>query len=98
MRRFAMQRHGFLVAGLIVALAALPAYAQGKLEYNRDIRPILAENCFACHGPDSASRKARLRLDVREAAIKAEAILPGDAAKSALVRRVCSEDKDEVMP
>jgi mono/diheme cytochrome c family protein len=40
-----------------------------KLEYNRDIRPILAENCFACHGPDSAARKADLRLDKRVVAV-----------------------------
>ena len=43
-----------------------------KLEYNRDIRPILAENCFACHGPDSAARKADLRLDLREVAVDRE--------------------------
>ena len=49
-----------------------------KLEYNRDIRPILAENCFACHGPDSAARKADLRLDRREAAVEAGAIAPGE--------------------
>ena len=52
------------------------------LEYNRDIRPILAENCFACHGPDSAARKAELRLDQREAAIKAGAITPRDTESS----------------
>ncbi|HQR41367.1 MAG TPA: hypothetical protein PLX97_01755, partial [Gemmatales bacterium] len=44
-----------------------------KLEYNRDIRPILAENCFACHGPDSAARKGGLRLDQRDAALKKKA-------------------------
>ena len=56
--------------------------AAGKLEYNRDIRPILAENCFACHGPDSAARKADLRLDRREAAIEAGAIAPGDPRRA----------------
>src|SRR5262245_60876539 len=44
--------------------------------YNADIRPIIAENCFACHGPDSASRKAELRLDKRDDAISAKAIIP----------------------
>lgn len=78
----------------------LPAalWAQDKLEYNRDIRPILAENCFACHGPDSAARKANLRLDQRELAIKKKAILPGKVAESELVARINSQDNDEVMP
>ena len=52
----------------MLILAAGVQAAPGKLEYNRDIRPILAENCFACHGPDSAARKADLRLDRREEA------------------------------
>ena len=78
-------------------LSALPLRAQ-QLEYNRDIRPILAENCFACHGPDSAARKADLRLDRREAAIKAEAIVPGKPDKSALVERVFSTNPKTEMP
>jgi cytochrome c553 len=82
--------------GLALALTA-PATA-GKLEYNRDVRPILAENCFACHGPDSAARKADLRLDRRDDAIKAEAINPGHPEKSALVERIHSADKSEMMP
>ena len=49
------------------------AKPKGTLEYNRDVRPILAENCFACHGPDSAARKAGLRIDRREDAIEAQA-------------------------
>src|SRR5438045_776053 len=76
-------RTGF--GALLAAFAALQA-ARGddKLQYNRDIRPILAENCFACHGPDSAARKAGLRLDRRDEAIKAEAIVPGKPDKSSL--------------
>ena len=62
-----------------------PRAAADKLEYNRDIRPILAENCFACHGPDSAARKADLRLDRRDDAVKAEAIVPGKPDESELV-------------
>jgi hypothetical protein len=72
--------------------------APEKLEYNRDIRPILAENCFACHGPDSASRKAGLRLDQREVAIKRRAIAPGHPEKSHLIERVLAKDADEIMP
>ena len=74
------------------------ATAAEKLSFNRDIRPILAENCFACHGPDSASRKADLRLDRREAAVKAGAISPGKPDESEMIRRIFASDKDEVMP
>ena len=55
-------RPGSLFAVLLVMLAGPPAFAQSKLEFNRDIRPILADNCFACHGPDPGQRKGDLRL------------------------------------
>lgn len=74
------------------------ASAADKLEYNRDIRPILAENCFACHGPDSAARKADLRLDRREAAMQMTAIVPNKPDESELVRRILLADGDERMP
>ncbi|VTT97524.1 hypothetical protein : Uncharacterized protein OS=Singulisphaera acidiphila (strain ATCC BAA-1392 / DSM 18658 / VKM B-2454 / MOB10) GN=Sinac_0947 PE=4 SV=1: PSCyt1: PSCyt2: Laminin_G_3: PSD1 [Gemmataceae bacterium] len=80
------------------AAAAPNPVPQGKLEYNRDIRPILAENCFACHGADSASRKAGLRLDQREAAIEAKAIEPGKPEKSSVIERVFSAEPKELMP
>ncbi len=86
-------------AGLAVLLAnCLPLSAQAKVEYNRDVRPILAENCFACHGPDSASRKASLRLDDRDAAIKMGAIKPGNVKESALLDRIHANDPKELMP
>src|SRR4051812_14822011 len=72
--------------------------SSGKLLFNRDIRPILSENCFACHGPDSASRKANLRLDKREAAIEAGAIEPGDTEGSELLARITATDRDQIMP
>jgi len=71
---------------------------KGKVEFNRDIRPIFRETCFTCHGPDGAARKADLRLDQRDAAVKAGAIEPGDADASELVARVLSNDPEEVMP
>ena len=62
------------------------------------MRPILAENCFACHGADSAARKAGLRLDRRADALKSEAFVPGSADKSTLVERIFSTDPKQVMP
>ena len=72
--------------------------ADKPLTYNRDIRPILFDNCFSCHGPDSASRQADLRLDRREAAVDKTAITPGDPNASEMIRRILSEDPDEQMP
>src|SRR5437868_76939 len=74
------------------------AHAGDRPQYNRDVRPILGENCFACHGPDSAARKAGLRLDRREEAIKAEAVVPGDPDKSGLIERIFSDDPGQMMP
>ncbi|MCE9533003.1 MAG: DUF1553 domain-containing protein [Planctomycetes bacterium] len=88
---------GFLFASTL-SLVPSWARAQGKLEYNRDIRPILAENCFACHGADSASRKAGLRLDKREDAVKSKAIIPGKPEQSGLIVRIQSEDAEDLMP
>ena len=73
-----------------------------EVSYNRDIRPILSENCFACHGPDQLARKADRRLDTADGA-RAEiegvrAIVPGDLAKSDAVERIESHDPDEQMP
>ena len=83
---------------LLFLSLATSASAADKLEYNRDIRPILAENCFACHGPDSAARKADLRLDRREVAMESTAIVTGSPEKSELVKRILSADADERMP
>src|SRR5205807_1405857 len=78
---------------------ALPAADAPTPTYNRDIRPILAENCFVCHGPDAGARKAGLRLDRRDAAVKKGAIVPGDPDKSELIHRVFWDDEpSKVMP
>ncbi len=69
-----------------------------SLDYNRDIRPILAENCFFCHGQDANKRQAELRLDVRELAIEAGAIVPKDPVASELVLRINAKDPKELMP
>jgi hypothetical protein len=88
----------FVVAALSAWATTASAGDRITLQYNRDVRPILAENCFPCHGPDSAARKADLRLDQREAAIKAGAIAPGDIEASELFARITSTDPKEVMP
>ncbi len=87
----------FLLCVLCVCVVSPSARSAGP-EYNRDIRPILAENCFACHGPDSAARKAGLRLDIRDEAVKAGAIVPGNPDSSALIERINSSDPKEQMP
>jgi len=68
------------------------------LDFNRDIRPILSENCFYCHGPDKSHREAGLRLDDREGAIKKKAIAAGDSKNSSLIERIFSKDADTLMP
>ncbi|MDP3070917.1 MAG: DUF1553 domain-containing protein [Opitutaceae bacterium] len=88
---------------LCIALAAVAAAAEpARLDFNRDIRPILSENCFQCHGQDPAKREAKLRLDERESATLARdgiaAIVPGKPDDSELLRRVLSKDSSELMP
>jgi len=68
------------------------------LNFNRDVRPILSENCFYCHGVDGNKREADLRLDVREDALAMEAIVPGSLEDSEMYYRIHSEDEDEIMP
>src|SRR5690242_10587368 len=97
-RRWALRLLTLLVTLSPCHLVTLSSARAGAPQYNRDVRPILAENCFACHGPDSAARKAGLRLDRREEAVKAEAIVPGDPEKSGLIERVFSDDVSRLMP
>jgi len=84
-----------LIALAVVLLASASSVAADKLQYNRDIRPIFAETCFSCHGQDSAARKAKLRLDVREAAIEKGAITPSKVDESEMVARLFLADDDE---
>jgi hypothetical protein len=87
-----------LIAGLPICALVLSA----AVEFNRDIRPILSDKCFVCHGPDAAARKIPFRLD-SEVAAKADlggrfAIVPGDPARSQLVRRITAEKPALRMP
>jgi len=78
------------------------AGAEEPVEFNRDIRPILSDRCYYCHGPDEDERKADLRLDIAEGALRNlggyAAVVPGDPDASELFHRIISHDEDEVMP
>ena len=86
----------------LICLSTLSVSAATKLDFNRDIRPILSDNCFACHGIDAKKRKADLRLDTPEGAYAliegVQAIKPGDVKASTIIARITSTDEDEVMP
>ncbi len=79
-------------------MLAASASSQEPLRFNRDIRPILSDTCFKCHGPDSAKRKAEMRLDVRESAVEKGALVPGDPTASKIIQRITNPDPDERMP
>lgn len=101
-RQRAVQARSLAVAVCLLQAAVMSA-ADGpgeKLSYNRDVRPILSNNCFFCHGPDPKTREADLRLDNREGATGGDhpAVVAGKTAESELVRRIRSTDPDELMP
>jgi cytochrome c553 len=90
------------LAVLSIATAAHAAVAQAP-DFDRDVRPVLAAKCFACHGPDAEAREAGLRLDTFEGATTAlrsgrRAVVPGDPAASVLLARVSAHDPDDRMP
>lgn len=101
---FSTEKRPMQIRNLILSLLlAATVTAFGSVEFNRDVRPILSDKCFGCHGPDSGHRKAGLRLDQREAATKATKsgdvpITPGKPELSEIITRVLSSDKDEIMP
>ncbi len=102
-RVVSVKRILFILTATVLGAHADESSRAAKIEFNRDIRPILSDACFHCHGPDKNVRKAELRLDVREEAIKAAEsgefpIVPGQPGKSELVRRILSDDRDEQMP
>ncbi|MCX6954341.1 MAG: PSD1 and planctomycete cytochrome C domain-containing protein [Verrucomicrobia bacterium] len=91
-----------VLLGTLLTLRVFAAAADEPVSFNQDIRPILSDNCFACHGSDAANRKAKLRLDQAEAATAdrrgVRAIAPRDLANSELWARIVSTDPEEVMP
>ena len=85
---------------LLAALFAAQARAADKPDFARDVQPILSEYCYACHGPDAKARKADLRLDTAEGALRKKdpVVAPGKSADSELILRIVSADENEVMP
>ncbi len=88
----------FALSLLMTLFAAEAVRADDAILYNRDIRPILTDMCFPCHGPDSAARKGDYRLDRRDDAIGKKVIVPGKPDESEMMRRILSADAEEVMP
>ena len=89
----------FIAAVVALAWREEIAWAQKPLDFNRDVRPILSDNCFTCHGPDEKTRKARLRLDTKEGALaKQGVIVAGKADESRLYKRIVTTDPNSIMP
>ena len=89
----------FISVTLILGLSALSA----KVSFNDEIRPLLSNTCYRCHGPDEEDRKAKLRLDTREGGIRGSTrglplFLPGNIEDSELIYRIVTDDEDEMMP
>src|SRR5689334_1040272 len=91
-------RSWFFFCVIAITGPASAAPAPAPLDFNRDVRPVLNDKCFACHGPDEKSRKGKFRLDDRDAALKKEAFVPGQPEQSELIARIKSADPDEKMP
>src|SRR4051812_44542840 len=96
-----MNRAAFVLAAVIPAWLA-SARADAAVDFQRDVRPILSDYCFKCHGPDDNARKGKLRLDRRDDAVKGgrsgPALVPGKPDVSELIKRVTSTDEGDVMP
>ena len=87
---------------LLLASLASDLFGQDKVQFNRDVRKILAANCFSCHGQDAKKRKGKLRLDEEYAALEPKngvaAIVPGNLEESEAWQRIITDDPDDLMP
>jgi len=88
---------GWLAVGSALAVC-VPATADDAVSYDRDVRPILSDTCFRCHGPDAQTREAGLRLDLSAEEGDTQAIVAGDPDASPLIQRILSADEGEMMP
>src|SRR5689334_19110827 len=101
-RKTIVRSLGRSIVTLIVLIGPAAAWAGDArtVDFSRDVLPILSGNCLLCHGPDAKARKADLRLDIKESALRTEepVIVAGKSGESELIRRIESEDPEEVMP
>ena len=93
----------FLPTALGLLVFATESFGADRVRFNKDVRPILSDTCFHCHGPDEKERKGGLRLDIRAEALKpgksgATAIVPGKPEQSEIINRIHSKDAEEMMP
>ncbi len=91
------------ILGLLFIAATRLSAAEPAVDFSRDVRPILSNKCFQCHGPDEQSREGELRLDIRDGLFRTEnadhaVVIAGQAEASELFRRVTSDDADSRMP
>jgi len=95
-------QHGLMILLALLSVTSAELAAAGPIQFHRDIRPILADNCFTCHGPDKGKRKAHLRLDTRDglfsAIDKSYPIVPSKPEQSDVYRRITTRDPDDLMP
>ncbi len=103
MRRFALFFRAVLLIPALIASWSMAQAAEPKVDFNRDVRTILSNNCLTCHGPDDAERQGGLRLDIRAGAVAAGdsgelAVVPNQPEQSELIRRITTEDVDQRMP
>ena len=96
MRYFEVMTRVLFVSFFVITTSTFAA--PGKVKFNRDVRPILSDKCFFCHGPDPKKREADLRLDERDAAVEAKAFVPGKAEVSEMIQRILTADADDHMP
>ena len=102
--REVITRHRRLTLSCLMWMTLLSSirWAQCAVDFNREVRPILSDNCFRCHGPDEKARKGKFRLDTKEGAFRIKdgksAIIPGNSAESELVRRLATTNAEDLMP